>query len=88
MALVEAFALAPLVLALVVAPFHPLKLGLVSHCHGKDFLKLGDLEDHHVEGLELVEDLLRKRSSPKIADLSGGLSGAVLMKMSRRTGVS
>ena len=48
-ALVEVFGLAPLLLALVVAPFHVLELGLVSHCHGMDFLELGDLEDHHEE---------------------------------------
>ena len=79
-ALVELFAPTPLLLALVVAPFHVLELGLVSHCHGIYFLELGDLGYLHVEGLELMEDLLHKRSSPKIADLSGGLSGAVLLK--------
>ena len=79
-ALVEAFALAPLVLALVVAPFHVLELGLVSHCHGMDFLEHGDLGEHHVEVLELGEDLYHKTSRPKMADLSGGLSGAVFLK--------
>ena len=87
-ALVEIFALAPLLLALVVAPFHVLVLGLVSHCHEMDFLELGDLGGRHVEENELVEDLHRKRSSPKIADLSGGLSGAVLMKRMRKTGAA
>ena len=79
-ALVEAFALAPLVLALVVAPFHVLELGLVSHCHGMDCLENGDLGEHHGEGLELGEDLYHKMSSPKGVYLSGGLSGAVLLK--------
>ena len=65
-----------------------LELGLVSHCHGMDFLELGDLEDHHDEESELVEDLHHKRSSPKIADLYGGLSGAVLKKRLRKTGVA
>ena len=87
-ALAEVFALAPLVLALVVAPFHVLELGLVSHCHGMDFLELGDLEDRHIEESELVEDLHHKRSSPKIADLYSDLSGAVLKKRTRKTGVA
>ena len=53
-----------------------------------DFLELGDLEDDHVEEGELMEDLHHKMSSPKIADLSGGLSGTVLMKTMRKTGVA
>ena len=69
-ALVEVFPL-----ALGVAPFHVLGLGLVSHCHGMDFLELGDHGDHHVDENELGEDLHHKRSSPKIANLSGGLTG-------------
>ena len=80
--------LGPRPLELGVSPFHLLELGLVIHCHGMDFLELGDLEDHHVEGHELVEDLHHKRSSPKIVDLSGGFSGAVLMKRMRKTGVA
>ena len=86
--LVVVFYLAPLLHALVVAPYHALELDLVSHCDGMDFLELGDLGDHHVEESELVGDLLRKRSSPKIADLSGSLSGIVLMKRMRKTGVA
>ena len=85
---VEAFVLASLVLALVAAPFHVLGLGLVSHCHRMDFLELGDLEVLDVEGLELVEDLYHRRSSPKSVDLSGGLSGAVLLTMMRKMGVA
>ena len=45
-----------------------------------DFLELGVLGEHHVDGLELGEDLYHNMSSPKSVDLSGGLSGAVLLK--------
>ena len=79
-ALVEVFALAPLLLALGILPLHVLELGLVSHCHGMDFLENGDLGGHHVEGLELGEDLYHKMSIPKSVDLSGGLSGDVLLR--------
>ena len=37
-------ALDPWCLALDVSPFHLLGLGLANHCHGIDFLELGDLE--------------------------------------------
>ena len=87
-ALEEVFALAPFLVALVVAPFHVLRLGLVSHCHGMDFLELGDLGDHHVEESELVEDFHHKRSSSKMADLYDDLSGVVLKKWLRKTGVA
>ena len=86
-ALVEVFALAPLLLELLGASVHVLELGLVSHCHGMDFLELGDLDDDHVEEGELMADLHHNRSSPKIADLYGDLSGAVLKKPMRKTGV-
>ena len=71
-----------------VASVHVLELGLVSHCHGMDFLELGDPEDDHVEEGELVADLHHKRSSPKIADLNGGLSGTVLLKKRREMGIA
>ena len=86
--LVEVFSLAPLLLALGVSPFHVLELGLLSRCHRKDFLEFGDLEELDIEGSELVEDLHHKRSSPKIADLYGNLSGAVLKKRMRKMGVA
>ena len=86
--LVEVFALAPLLLeGLGVSSVHVLELGLVSHCHRMDFLDLGDLEDDHVEEGELVADLHHKRSSPKIAELYGDLSGAILKKPMRKTDV-
>ena len=86
--LVEVFALAPLLHeGLGVASVHVLELGLVIHCHGMDFLELGELDDDHVEEGELVVDLHHKKSSPKIADLYGDLSGAVLKKPMRKTGV-
>ena len=34
----------PWLLVLGIAPAHVLKLGLVGHCHGTDFLALGGLE--------------------------------------------
>ena len=87
-ALVEVFALAPLLHeGLGVASIHVLKLGLVIHCHGMDFLELGELDDDHVEEGEFVVYLHHKRSSPKIADLYGDLSGAILKKPKRKTGV-
>ena len=64
-----------------------LKDSLANHFHGMDFLELGDLEDHHVVESRLVEDLHHKMSSPKIADLYGDLSGTVLKKPMRKTGV-
>ena len=67
---------------------HVLDLSLVSHCHGMDFLELGDLEVLDVEGLELVEDLYHRGSSPKSVDLRGGLSGAFLLAMMRKVGIA
>ena len=75
-------------LVLGVSPFHVLGLGLVSHCLGMDFLELGDLGEQHVKESEHGEDLHHNRSSPKIANLSSGLSGAVLAKRLRKTRIS
>ena len=51
------------------------------------FVDLDDIHGLGDDANELVVDLHRKRSSPKIANLYGDLSGAVLKKPMRKTGV-
>ena len=86
--LVEVFALAPLLHeGLGVASIHVLELDLVIHCHGMYFLELGELNYDHIKEGELVMDLHHKKSSLKIADLYGDLSGAILKKPMRKTGI-
>ena len=69
-------------LVIGVSPFHVLGLDLANHCHGMDFLELGELESTRREEMELEEDSHRKKSMPTSGDLSGG---AVLVKKLRKT---